>query len=91
MRLAGTANIAVANHFLETRFLPRWEKRFTVAPRNPPNAYRPLDAKQRLQEILSVRVARQVAEDHTVSWEWNPLGRATRRSVRRSSGCAGGN
>jgi len=30
-----------------------------VAPRNPRNAHRPLDAKQRLEEILSVRVARQ--------------------------------
>jgi hypothetical protein len=41
---------------LETRFLPEWERRFTVAPRNPRNAHRQLGREQRLEEILSVRV-----------------------------------
>jgi transposase len=83
MRLAGIDSIAAANHFLETRFLPQWEERFTVAPRNPRNAHRPLDSKQRLEEILSVRVARQVADDHTVSWD------GTRWGVSREQVCAG--
>jgi len=83
MRLAGIDSIAAANHFLETRFLPQWEERFTVVPRNPRNAHRPLDAKQRLEEILSVRVARQVAVDHTLSWE------GTRWGVPREEVCAG--
>jgi transposase len=83
MRLAGIDSIAAANHFLETRFIPQWEERFTVAPRNPRNAHRLLDAKQRLEEILSVRVARQVAEDHTVSWD------GTRWGVPREEVCAG--
>ena len=58
MRLAGIESLAAANHFLETRFLPQWEQRFIVAPRNPRNAHRPLDRSQRLEEILSVRVGR---------------------------------
>src|SRR6202162_3363806 len=58
MRLAGIDSIAAANHFLETRFLPQWEQRFTVAARNPRNAHRPLDSSPRLEEILSVRVGR---------------------------------
>jgi hypothetical protein len=33
MRLAGIDSIAAANLFLETRFLPEWEQRFTVQPR----------------------------------------------------------
>src|SRR6266403_1057101 len=33
MRLAGIASLEAANHFLETRFLPEWEERFTVVPR----------------------------------------------------------
>ena len=37
----------------------------------------------RLEEILSVRVARQVAEDHTVSWD------GTRWGVPREEVCAG--
>src|ERR1700736_2487102 len=67
MRLTGIDSLAAANHFLETRFLPQWEKRFSVAPRNPRNAHRRLDGGQRLEEILSVRVGRTVADDHTVS------------------------
>src|SRR5438309_2032512 len=83
MRLAGIDNIAAANHFLEMRFLPEWEERFTVAPRRPRNAHRRLDRDQRLEEILSVRVGRQVADDHTVSWDGNRWG------VPREEVCAG--
>ena len=83
MRLAGIASIEAANHFLQTRFLPEWERRFTVAPRNPGNAHRPLGRAHRLEEILSVRVVRTVAQDHTVSWEGNLWG-LTREEV-----CAG--
>jgi len=83
MRLAGIDNIAAANHFLEMRFLPVWEERFTVAPRNPRDAHRRLDRGQRLEEILSVRVSRKVADDHTVSWD------GTRWGVPREEVCAG--
>jgi hypothetical protein len=83
MRLAGIDNLAAANHFLEMRFLPAWEERFTVAPRSPRNAHRRLDAQQRLEEILSVRVGRQVADDHTVSWDGHRWG------VPRQEVCAG--
>src|SRR5271170_6263938 len=71
MRLAGIASLPAANHYLETRFLPEWEQRFAVAPRNARNAHRRLGPEQHLEEILSVRVERRVAEDHTVSWDGN--------------------
>src|SRR6202158_1283339 len=74
MRLAGIDTLEAANHFLETRFLPEWEQRFTVAPRNPRNAHRRLGPEQRLEEALSVRVVRQVTDDHTVSWDGNRWG-----------------
>jgi len=74
MRLAGIDSMAAANHFLESRFLPEWEERFTVAPRNARNAHRRLGREHRLEEILSVRVTRTVAQDHTVSWEGNRWG-----------------
>jgi transposase len=83
LRLAGIDSIAGANHFLEMRFLPEWEERFTVAPRNPRNAHRRLGREHRLEEILSVRAARKVAQDHTVSWEGNLWG------VPRDEVCAG--
>jgi len=83
MRLAGIDSIEAANHFLETRFLLEWEKRFTVAPRTPRNAHRRMGREHRLEEILSVRVARQVADDHTVSWDGDRWG------VPREEICAG--
>ena len=83
MRLAGIDSIATANHFLETHFLAQWEQRFTVAARNPRNAHRRLDGEQRLEEILSVRVARKVAEDYTVSWD------GVRWGVPREEVCTG--
>jgi hypothetical protein len=63
-----------ANHFLEMRFVPEWELRFTVAPRKARNAHRQLGRAQHLEEILRVRVARRVAQDHTVSWDGNRWG-----------------
>ncbi len=81
MRLAGIDSIEAANHFLETRFLPEWEERFTVTPRNPRNAHRRLGREHRLEEILSVRVARKVAQDYTVSWDGNRWG-VPREEVR---------
>jgi hypothetical protein len=83
MRLAGIDSIAAANHFLEMRFLPAWEERFTVAPRRPRDAHRRLDRGQHLEEILSVRGSRKVADDHTVSWD------GTRWGVPREEVCAG--
>src|SRR5207302_1112740 len=83
MRLAGIDSIQGANHFLEMHFLPEWEQRFTVAPRLARNAHRRLGQEHRLEEILSVRAARKVAQDHTVSWEGNRWG------VSREEVCAG--
>jgi transposase len=83
MRLAGIDSIAAANHFLEMRFLPEWEQRFTVAARNARDAHRRLGQEQHLEEILSVRVDRKVAQDHTVSWDGNRWG------VLREEVCAG--
>jgi hypothetical protein len=83
MRLAGIDSIAGANHFLEMRFLPEWEQRFTATPRNPRNAHRRLRQEHRLEEILSVRATRRVAQDHTVSWDGNHWG------VVREDVCAG--
>jgi hypothetical protein len=83
MRLAGIDSIQGANHFLEMRFVPEWEQRFTVVPRQSCNAHRQLGREQHLEEILSVRITRRVAEDHTVSWEGNRWG------VLREDVCAG--
>jgi hypothetical protein len=51
LRLAGIDNLVAPNHFLERHFLPEWEKRFTVVPRNARNVHRRFDGEQRLEEI----------------------------------------
>lgn len=81
MRLAGVNTLVQANDFLPLVFVPFWEQRFAVTPRSPHNAHRPRGRAHRLEEILSVRVARTVANDHTVSWDGQRWGVA-REDVR---------
>jgi hypothetical protein len=81
MRLAGIDCLEAANQYLELRFIPEWEQRFTVVPRHPGNAHRRLGQEHRLEEILSVHAARQVTQDHTVSREGNCWG-VLREDVR---------
>ena len=83
MRVAGIDGGEAANRFLEITFLPQWEQRFTVAPRHPADAHRRLEREHRLEQILSVRVARTVASDHTVKWQGQRWG------VPREAVCAG--
>ena len=68
MRLAGVATGEEANRYWEEVFLPQWEQRFTVEARCKEDAHRQLGPEQRLEEILSVRVGRQVSNDYTVRW-----------------------
>jgi hypothetical protein len=56
---------------------------FERSPRNPRNAHRRLGREHRLEEVLSVRVARKVTDGHTVSWDGNRWG------VPREEVCAG--
>jgi len=63
--------------------LPNGNSVSRVAARNPRNAHRRLDGEQQLEEILSVRVARKVAEDYTVSWD------GVRWGVPREEVCTG--
>ena len=48
MRLAGIDTIEAANQFLELPFIPEWEQRFTVAPRQSRNVHRRLEPEHRL-------------------------------------------
>jgi hypothetical protein len=67
MRLAGVSTIEQANRFLQEVFVPFWEQRFTVVPRQSQDAHRSL-GRYRLEQILSVRESRSVANDYTVRW-----------------------
>jgi hypothetical protein len=83
MRVREIATLEAANRFLEITFWPWWEKRFGMRPAGPGDAHRRVERTHRLEEILSVRVARTVACDHTVSWQGQRWG------LRRENVCAG--
>lgn len=83
MRLAEIHTLEAANRFLEITFWPSWKERFAVPPARDGDMHRRLEREQRLEQILSVRVARTVGADHTVVWEGRRWG------VRREDVCAG--
>jgi len=69
MRVLEIATLEQANRFLEITFWPAWSQRFAVQPAQSSDAHRKVQREQRLEQILSVRVARRVACDHTVKWQ----------------------
>ncbi len=83
MRVAEITTLEQANRFLEITFWPFWEQRFTVQLASSSNAHRPLQREHCLDQILSVRVARSVASDHTVKWNGQRWG------VPREQVCVG--
>jgi len=66
LRLAGVSDLAAANAFLEQKFLPALNKRFTVAARSSVDAHR--QGAWNLGEVLSWEEGRVVAKDWTVAW-----------------------
>lgn len=81
LRLQQIATLEAANRFLEMSYWPAWH--FAQLPASAVDAHRLLERTQRLQEILSVREARTVADDHTVSWQGQRWG------LHREQVCAG--
>jgi len=69
MRLAGIDTLERANRFLEITFWPFWNERFAVPAARQGDAHRRLEREHRLEEILSIREARTVGSDHTVTWK----------------------
>jgi hypothetical protein len=65
LRIAGARSLEEANAYLEGEFLPEWEQRFTVEPRNPTDAHRRLEPEHDLAAILSQVESRVVANDYT--------------------------
>jgi len=75
MRLAGVSDIAAGNAFLDKTFLPRLNRQFAVAAREPADLHAPLAAAlaavgkgARLDEVLCWEEARVVQNDWCVQW-----------------------
>ena len=72
LRLAGASGIGEANRVLE-QFLPRFNRRFHVPPQHPEPAFRFLDPKLCLEQILCFKHRRRVARDNTVRFQLDTL------------------
>lgn len=72
LRLAGACSLEEANRVL-WEFLPRFNRRFGVAPAEPDSAYRPVDPNLDLDGILCWKHRRKVARDNTVKYRWHTL------------------
>jgi hypothetical protein len=66
MRLRGISTIEEANRFLE-EYLPRYNKRFTVAPREAADLHRPVPAGINLDRVFSIKTERALRNDFTVA------------------------
>lgn len=66
LRLAGISTMEEGNKFLMRVYIPEHNARFAAAPVNNTDAHRPLLKSHCLEEMLSLRTERTVANDYTV-------------------------
>jgi hypothetical protein len=65
LRVAGITTMEGANDFLDEKFLPFWETRFTVAPHEATDALRPLADGVDLMQLFAETDERVIREDFT--------------------------
>lgn len=65
LRVAGICDYDAANHYLQTQFVPDFNRRFTVEPAEPEGAFTPVVGLD-LSLLLSVQHERTVQNDNTV-------------------------
>lgn len=75
LRLENISDIVSANNFLQTTFLPAFNKRFCVAPTSDADVHRPLTARDNLTATLSVQSKRYINQDFTIRFhnQWLQL------------------
>lgn len=67
MRVAGINSLAQANAFLPS-FIPRYNRRFAVQPKDPQRAFAPCPPPETLQKILALHDTRQASHGSTFSY-----------------------
>ena len=68
LRLTGATTMEQAKAVLK-QFLPRFNRRFQVAPQYPEPAFRPFDPALCLEQVLCFKHRRRVARDNTVKFQ----------------------
>jgi transposase len=69
LRRAGISELASANRFLEEKFLPSFNEKFSKRARMGGNLHRPLKRGLDLGRILSIQETRTLQNDWTVRWQ----------------------
>lgn len=69
LRVAGVSTLEKANRYLETEFIPWWNRTLAVVPAEPEDAHRPLEKNHDLKAILSHVEQRIVKKDYTFQFE----------------------
>ena len=69
LRLSGIADMETANGYLESKFLPAFNARFTVPPARSVDLHRRVPRGCQLANILAVQESRVVQKDWTLSWQ----------------------
>lgn len=86
LRFKDVSTVEEANRFLKDKFIPAFNKKFSVAPRSPQDFHRPVSARelQDLKEVFVRRERRIVQHDFTVSFrtQWYQLLPTPRLAVR---------
>jgi transposase len=78
LRIAQVSTLDTANAYLEKKYLPLWNRRFTVEPAKAANAHRGLQREHDLAAILSHVEQRVVTNDYTIRYggQFYQIGRA---------------
>jgi len=69
LRVAGVKSLEQANAYLESEYLPEWNRRFTVVPACGDDAHRPLSPSHVLEAILCPVENRVIADDYTIRYQ----------------------
>jgi transposase len=69
LRVAGAKTLEEANAYLETTFIPWWNKKLVVVPKSSDDAHRPLGKEHSLAASLSYVETRQVNSDYTIQFD----------------------
>lgn len=71
LRLKNISTMKEANIFLETEFVPKFNTKFAVLPREKANVHKPIHKKlqKKFPQIFSIQSTRKVMNDYTVTFK----------------------
>jgi hypothetical protein len=81
LRVAGAKTLQQANTYLETEFIPWWNRTLKVEPASADDAHRPLDKQHCLAASLSYVETRQVNNAYTIQFD-NKIYQIARSDIR---------